>query len=159
MGFKDIISTVFGGKGLASGVADIIGKFKADPTKVLEMQALVQAHEHEFRMKELEIEARVQEAITKEVEAASSNIRAEAQSGDAFTVRARPLFLYVVNGIFIFNYVLLPLGQQISGAVVAPIPLPSDLLALFGFVMLGYIGGRSWEKIVESKNGNGKNGR
>lgn len=84
-----------------------------------------------------------------------SAILAEAQSPDPWTSRARPSFLYVV-------YILL-LSAIPMGVVFAISPetahdvtegfkdwlasIPPDILDLFKWVMLGYITGRSYEKV------------
>jgi hypothetical protein len=92
------------------------------------------------------IEAQAQDAIiTREVEAASANIRAEATNGDKFTSRARPLFLYVCNVILVWNYIIVPTRG------LTPVAFPDPLFWLFGSVMLGYVGARSWEKISAVK--------
>ena len=71
---------------------------------------------------------------------AGENIRAETMSGDKFTSRARPLFLYICNFILLWNYVVVPLLGR------TPIEFPEPMFWLFGSVMLGYVGARTWEK-------------
>lgn len=78
---------------------------------------------------------------------AGQNIRADAQSGDKFTSRARPSFLYVIIAVLGFNYIGLPL-LKVFGSHVDPISLPADLLSLFGVAMCGYSMSRSAEKIA-----------
>src|SRR5690349_3277220 len=51
---------------------------------------------------------------------AGQNIRAETQSGDKFTARARPSFMYVIIAVFAFNYIFLPFAQ-IFGSKVQPV--------------------------------------
>jgi len=95
------------------------------------------------------------EGQLKELEIQLSAILAEASSSDPWTSRARPSFLYVV-------YVLI-LSSIPMGALYAFSPetaqaisigfsewlkaIPSDIVDLFQYVMLGYIGGRSFEKL------------
>lgn len=82
-------------------------------------------------------------------------IVAEAQSSDPWTSRARPSFLYVVYLLILWS---LPMGiiaaaspetaQQIANGAKAWLnAIPESLIELFMFVMLGYIGGRSYEKV------------
>lgn len=78
---------------------------------------------------------------------AGENIRAEEQSGDKFTSRARPSFMYVVIGVIAFNYIALPIAQ-IFGSHVNPIQLPADLLTLFGVCVTGYTFSRLAEKVA-----------
>jgi hypothetical protein len=80
--------------------------------------------------------------MSREVEAASANIRAEATTGDKFTSRARPSFIYVMLVILVANYIVFPLGGK------TPLNFPDALFWLFGSCMLGYTGARSWEKVT-----------
>jgi hypothetical protein len=78
---------------------------------------------------------------------AGQNIRSETGSGDKFTSRARPSFLYVIIAVMGFNYIGLPLAQ-VFGSHVQPIVLPGDLLTLFGTCICGYSFARTAEKIA-----------
>jgi hypothetical protein len=78
---------------------------------------------------------------------AGQNIRAEEMSGDAYTARARPTFLYMVIAILGFNYIVIPI-TDVFGSRVQPIRLPADLLTLFGVVIYGYITARSVDKTM-----------
>ena len=78
---------------------------------------------------------------------AGQNIRADAQSGDKFTARARPSFLYVIIAVLGFNYIGLPLAG-VFGSHAQPITLPTDLLTLFGVGLTGYSMSRTAEKIA-----------
>jgi hypothetical protein len=73
-------------------------------------------------------------------------IMAEAQSTDKVVARARPLFLYIMYAILVFNYVGLPLLQFAFGRVLEPIILPEGAWYLFGAGYLGYTGFRSADK-------------
>jgi hypothetical protein len=90
-----------------------------------------------------------------ELKTRMSAILAEAQSADPWTSRARPSFLYVV---YILIITCLPMGiiAAISPTTAADIAggskawlesIPSAITDLFTFVMLGYVGARSVEKI------------
>jgi hypothetical protein len=65
--------------------------------------------------KRLYLQERTMDAESKAIEAASANIRVEAQSGDKWTSRARPTFLYLFYVILAFNFILVPIGQMIKG--------------------------------------------
>jgi hypothetical protein len=78
---------------------------------------------------------------------AGQNIRADAQSADKFTQRARPLFMYIIEAILGFNYIGVPIAQMF-GSKVQPITLPADLLTLFGVCVTGYVFMRGAEKIA-----------
>lgn len=84
-----------------------------------------------------------------------SAIIAEANSPDPWTSRARPSFLYVVYLLILFA---LPMGILSAWSPETAIAIangmkawlaaiPSEIIELFKWVMLGYIGGRSFEKV------------
>lgn len=77
---------------------------------------------------------------------AGQNIRADATSGDKYTERARPTFMYVVIAVLAFNYIGLPIAE-IFGSKVGPIVLPADVLTLFGVCVTGYVFSRTAEKV------------
>jgi hypothetical protein len=96
-----------------------------------------------------------QEGKLKELSIQMSAIVAEAQSADPWTSRARPSFMYVVYVLILAS---LPIGvlSAFSPDTAAQIAkgmkdwlaaIPSEIIELFKWVMLGYIGGRSAEKI------------
>lgn len=96
-----------------------------------------------------------QEGEFKGIELQLSAIIAEANSSDPWTSRARPSFLYVV---YILLLASLPMGlvaafspdtaTAIAGGMKAWLAaIPDSVVSLFQFVMLGYIGGRSYEKV------------
>jgi hypothetical protein len=90
----------------------------------------------------------------EEVRVSMSAILAEASSSDPWTSRARPSFLYVVYILILFS---IPMGilfafapdvaQRIADGSAAWFKsIPTEIIDLFKWVMLGYIGGRSYEK-------------
>ncbi len=128
-----ILDSIFGG-GVGKLVKDVVGTFKLSPEAKLEFDK--QLAENEFRLKQMDADLE-----SKLADTASANIRAESGSGDKYTSRARPTFLYIVEFILLWNYVVVPLFKQ------TPVQLPDPLFWLFGSAMLGYVGARSWEKI------------
>lgn len=104
---------------------------------------------------QLELLRLQQEGQFKEVEVQLKGILAEAGSADPWTSRARPSFLYVVYTLLLFS---LPMGllSAVSAETAAKVTsgargwlesIPQSLIDLFTYVMLGYIGGRSFEKV------------
>lgn len=84
-----------------------------------------------------------------------SAIIADAQSPDPWTSRARPSFLYVVYLLLLWS---IPMGvlfvfnpeaatRFTEGFKLWLAAIPDQVLTLFGTVMLGYVAGRSWEKV------------
>lgn len=84
-----------------------------------------------------------------------SAIIAEASSPDPWTSRARPSFLYVVYLLLLWSIpmgVLTMFAPEKAVAFTAGFQgwmnaIPEPVLTLFGSVMLGYVAGRSWEKV------------
>ena len=104
---------------------------------------------------QLELLRLQQEGNLKELEVQMSAILAEAKSSDPWTSRARPSFMYVV---YILILAALPMGivSAVSTSTAADISLgmkdwlggiPPNLIDLFQWVMLGYVGARSVEKV------------
>lgn len=119
----------------------VVGTFKLSPETAAQLELAKEQHAADLARIQSDLQSKLQDAITAEVNAASANIQAEAKSGDKYTSRARPTFLYICNFILLFNYVIVPIFNK------KPIEFPEPLFWLFGSVMLGYVGARSWEKI------------
>jgi hypothetical protein len=135
------IGDIFGVGGLSSLAQTIIEKFVPDP------QAKAQALEN-LRKDAITVQQMENELQIKLNETAGQNIRADAQSGDKFTERARPTFMYIVEAILAFNFIGVPIVQLITGKAIAPFNLPADLLTLFGVCVTGYVMSRSVDKAV-----------
>lgn len=102
----------------------------------------------------LELLKQQQKGNLEEVQVALSAILADANSGDPWTSRARPSFLYVVYVLLLWS---IPMGvlsmfrpdlaagftEGFRGWMSA---IPEEVLTLFGVVMTGYVLGRSYEK-------------
>jgi len=96
----------------------------------------------------------VAQSVVAKLEAEQAVMMAEARSADPWTSRARPSFLYVVYIILLAS---IPMGivSAISPSTATDISvgfsswlkgIPESITDLFTFVMLGYIGGRTYEK-------------
>jgi len=100
------------------------------------------------------LKAENQQAL-EEAKAQMAAILAEAQSADPWTSRARPAFLYVVY-IMLLSSIPMGVVYALSPVTAADITrgfqawlnaIPEPIIQLFGVVVMGYIGGRSWEKV------------
>lgn len=104
---------------------------------------------------QLELLKMQQDGRLEEMKTQMSAILAEAQSADPWTSRARPSFLYVVYVLLLWAIpmgVLTVFNPQAAQAFTAGFKawmeaIPEPILTLFGTVMLGYVVGRSWEKV------------
>ncbi len=122
------------GANLGQMFKDVVGTFKLSPEDKAKMQAAID-------------ENKAQDGLAREVEAASANIRAEATTGDGFTRRARPSYIYVVEVILVANYIVFPLLGK------TPLVFPDALFWLFGSCVLGYTGARTWDKFTALQQG------
>ena len=106
---------------------------------------------------QLELLRMQQAGELEEMKVHLSAIIAEAQSPDKWTSRARPSFLYVV---YILLLAAIPMGvlyafspdtaQAITAGFKAWLEaIPEPITELFMWVMLGYVGARSFEKVKD----------
>ncbi len=139
-----VLDSIIGGN-VGDLFQKIVGTFKLPPEKAAEMKELADQHAVELQKMQLEMEGKAQDALSREIEAASANIRAEATTGDKYTSRARPSFIYIMLAILLANYVVFPLAHM------PPLQFPDALFWLFGSCMLGYTGARTWEKVYQGQ--------
>ncbi len=123
-----------------TAVTNIIAQFHLSPEDKLKADQAIAEATAQAKQAADEYEVNLNEIAGK-------NIQADAASGDKFTSRARPSFMYVIIAVFAFNYIGIPLAQ-ICGSHVSPIVLPADLLTLFGVCITGYVFARTGEKIA-----------
>jgi len=133
------ITDIFGGSVLG-GVKDLISQFHASPEEKMKMQEMVDANAAVVQQAQIAYEEKLNDI-------AGQNIRSETGSSDHFTSRARPMFMYIIESILAFNYIIIPLAK-IFGYAGNPIDLPTNLLTLFGVCITGYIGARSVDKLM-----------
>jgi len=95
------------------------------------------------------------DSAVKQLQATQAVMLAEAQSQDKWTSRARPSFLYVVYILLLFSLpmgVLFAFKPDVAHAVIQGFgewlrAIPQNITDLFMYVMLGYTGARTVEKI------------
>ena len=85
---------------------------------------------------------------TEELKAAASIVEAEAKAG-WFTASWRPLLMYVLIFILVWNYILGPVIKIIFGSVIT-FELPGDVWTLLQIGLGGYVVGRSGESIART---------
>ncbi len=132
---------VGGIQGLAETAKGIIEEFHMSPEQKAEQLAKVQAAQLAAQQAANDYDAKMNDI-------AGQNIRADDATGDKFTQHARPWFMYIVEMILAFNYIVIPGAQMFMGKTLAPVLLPADLLTLFGVCVTGYVMNRTAEKIA-----------
>ena len=143
------IGSLLGG-GLGKIFKDVVGTFKADPLEVLKMQQLIEENKHVLALKELEIQARVEEAQSREMESAASIIRQEAQSQSWLPRNVRPLLL-LLWGVVITANVVVPIIARFWRVDMVPLELDEWLYGLTMVGFTGYVSARTFEKIRRVK--------
>ena len=88
------------------------------------------------------------QSSTEELKAAASIVEAEAKSG-WFSASWRPLLMYVLIFILVWNYIIGPVIRLMLGTVIT-FELPGDVWTLLQIGLGGYVVGRSGESIAKS---------
>jgi len=139
-----IVSSIFanGIQGIADTAKGIIEEFHMSPEQKAEQLAKLAAAQ----------QAAIDSARDYEVklnDIAGQNIRADAASQDKFTERARPTFMYIIEGILLWNYCGMSFLRVIlHRGDIGPVTLPGDLLTLFGVCVTGYVFTRTADKTL-----------
>lgn len=131
--FATIIGPAF------DGLTKILGEFHMSPEEKAQAQQAVSDAQAKASLAAQDYEVQLNSI-------ASQNIQAEAKSGNILADSARPLFLYLMYFVLIFNYIALPLVQYFGGKPLAPINLPAELWFMFSTGYLGYVTMRSFDK-------------
>ena len=88
------------------------------------------------------------QSSTEEIKAAASIVEAEAKS-HWFVASWRPLLMYVLIFILVWNYVLGPVIVLFTGTIIT-FELPGDVWTLLNVGLGGYVVGRSGESIART---------
>lgn len=141
-----LLDAIVGG-GVGKLVKDVVGSFRLSPAAQMEFDTKLVEYQYQLAVKDRELEAKLAEFQAREIESASANIRAEVQSGDAFTSRARPSFLYACIAVVVNNWIVLPWAGK------PPVDLPAELYWLMGVCITGYVASRGYEKVMAKRVG------
>ena len=95
-----------------------------------------------------QLQTQLLQSHTQELQAASRIIEAEAKAG-WFASSWRPLLMYVLIFILVWNYVIGPVIKVFTGAVIS-FELPGDVWTLLNVGLGGYVVGRSAESVART---------
>jgi len=95
-----------------------------------------------------QLQTQLLQSHTQELQAASRIIEAEAKAG-WFASSWRPLLMYVLIFILVWNYVIGPVIKIFLGAVIT-FELPGDVWTLLNVGLGGYVVGRSAESVART---------
>ena len=95
-----------------------------------------------------QLQTQLLQSHTQELKAAASIIEAEAKAG-WFASSWRPLLMYVLIFILVWNYVIGPVIKIFTGAIIS-FELPGDVWSLLQIGLGGYVLGRSAESVART---------
>jgi len=95
-----------------------------------------------------QLQTQLLQSHTQELTAAAKIIEAEAKAG-WFASSWRPLLMYVLIFILVWNYVIGPVIKVFMGAVIT-FELPGDVWTLLNVGLGGYVIGRSAESVART---------
>ncbi len=146
MGFS--LTNLLGGS-LGEAFSKIVGAFKLSPEKKAEFEAAIKAHEFDLASKQAELESKLADYQAREIEAAASIIKAEAESQSWLPRNVRP-FLLLLWGVLITANFFIPLVAKFAKMDVPPLVLDPWVYKLTAIGFTGYVGFRSWEKVKDA---------
>ena len=95
-----------------------------------------------------DLQTQLLQSNTAELQAAAKIVEAEAKAG-WFASSWRPLLMYVLIFILVWNYVIGPVIKVFTGAVIS-FELPGDVWTLLNVGLGGYVVGRSAESVART---------
>jgi hypothetical protein len=95
-----------------------------------------------------QLQTQLLQSNTQELQAAAKIIEAEAKAG-WFASSWRPLLMYVLIFILVWNYILGPVVKIFTGAIIS-FELPGDVWGLLQIGLGGYVVGRSAESVART---------
>lgn len=141
MGFN--LSSIIGSS-IGDAFAKIVGVFKVDPTKAMEAQS-------ELAKIQLDLQGKLQDAITSEIQSSAEIIKAEAESQSWLPRNVRPLLLLLWGLAITFN-ASVPIIARFWIPGLQAFPLDPWVYKLTAIGFTGYVTARTWEKVKDSDN-------
>lgn len=134
------IASIIGGT-VGDTFTKIVGAFKENPETKAQLQSAIDTHAAEFKLAELEMAGKMQDAINAQV-LAQIAVNEQDAKGNWFQSSWRPLVGYICClGLFyqIFLRPIINFGAQLlhSAAIAEPLDMGTLLTLLFGILGLG----------------------
>ena len=95
-----------------------------------------------------QLNTKLLQSSTQEFKAAAAIVEAEAKA-NWFAASWRPMLMYVLIFILVWNYIVGPIVKVFTGSVIT-FELPSDVWTLLNIGLGGYVVGRSGESIART---------
>lgn len=112
-------------KGFGEAVKEAVSAFKADPTKVIELEASLEQASLTFQ--------------ASVIASVNATMQAEAKSEHWIQWSWRPMFGYTACAILVNNYILLPYLQHVG---ITPISVPSEVWLM----IMAVLGVAAWTR-------------
>ena len=133
------LANILGG-GIIGEVRGLIGAFKLDPEVKAKLDAALDERADAFKLRELELQAKIQDAANAEVLAQIAVNEADAK-GNLYQSSWRPTIGYICGAGLAYQFLGQPLISWLSGIWKFPMPPAIDtaslLTLLFGMLGLG----------------------
>ena len=137
--WDDILKGVFGDKGLAGTVVDVLKStgVMTDPEQQLKIQQAMQ--DYEVKMSDI---------AAKQIESVNATMREESKSDHWIQFSWRPTIGFTFAAVIINNYILLPYFSKIG---ITPISIPAEMWTAILVILGAAAATRGWKKITRNK--------
>ena len=142
-----LLATILGGN-VGQLFRDVVGTFKLSPEKKAELQQHIADNQAALDAKQLDLEAKAQDAVDQEVKSAAAVIMAEAQSQSWLPRNVRP-FLLLLWGIAITFNLAVPIVARLWRPEIIPLALDPWVYKLTAIGFTGYVSARTVEKMFD----------
>jgi hypothetical protein len=146
-----VLANILGGNALG-GVASIINAIKGkNPEDAAKLQELLEKHQDAILAAQVAQDQAQRDENVSLNSIAGQNVRADAQSGDKFTGRARPAVIWVGLGIMAWNYVVVPM--MAIHFKIQIVTFPDMFWETWGVVATGVVMTRTADKLFGGAGG------
>ena len=137
--WDDILKGVFGDKGLAGTVVDVLKStgIMTDPEQQLKIQQAL--NDYEVKMSDI---------AAKQIESVNATMREETKSDHWIQFSWRPTIGFTFAAVIINNYILLPYFSKIG---ITPISIPAEMWTAILVILGAAAATRGWEKATRNK--------
>ena len=139
-----IISDLIGGglQGIASGAADIIKTFKADPNKLVEAEQKIKELENKAKEISNQLVIAIEQEHSKQLETVNATMREESKSEHWLQWSWRPAVGFLFITMCLNIYVVLP---YLKSKGLQAVEIPSEVF----MAILAILGVASWHRGVK----------
>lgn len=139
-----ILTNLLGGN-IADSVAKILSLFKVDPNVAAQ-------HAADLAKIQADLQEKILDNATAEMNAAADVIKAEAQSQSWLPRNVRPLLLLLWGAGITVNVIVTIFAHYFHDASITPLVLDPWVYKLTAIGFTGYVTARTWEKVTDSDN-------